>query len=111
MEEPYGEGLASHAGLESCGGPREGAAEALTEVRVGWVLSRESSSFWVPTASSRTEGNTEGAANARRHSDLARSKTPRTPGNSRHGNREIPWLTGADGASARAGNPQGAHRR
>ena len=41
MKEPYGEGLATHTGPESCGGPREGVGEALTGVHVGWVSSRE----------------------------------------------------------------------
>lgn len=33
--------LTRHSGPESCGGAREGIGEALTGVRVGWVLSRE----------------------------------------------------------------------
>ena len=33
--------LTRHDGPESCGGTREGAAEALTGERVGWVSSRE----------------------------------------------------------------------
>ncbi len=33
--------LTRHDGPESCGGAREGAVEALTGERVGWVLSRE----------------------------------------------------------------------
>jgi hypothetical protein len=30
MKESYDEGIASHIGPESCGGTRDGAAEALT---------------------------------------------------------------------------------
>jgi RNA-directed DNA polymerase len=41
MEEPYGEGVASHTGPESCAGGREGTGEALTGEHVGWVLSSE----------------------------------------------------------------------
>src|SRR5271170_7659571 len=41
MKEPYGEGLATHTDLESCGELREEGAEALTGVRAGRVLSRE----------------------------------------------------------------------
>ena len=41
MQESYGEGLATHTGLESCGDVRKGGAEALTEVRAGQVFSRE----------------------------------------------------------------------
>jgi hypothetical protein len=41
MREPYGEGVASHTGPESCGGGSNAVAEALTGVRAGQVLSRE----------------------------------------------------------------------
>jgi len=38
MKGLYTEGLAVHGGSESCGGVREGAAEALTGVRAGGVI-------------------------------------------------------------------------
>ena len=41
MEESHGEGLATHAGPESCGAVREDGVEALTGVRAGRVWSRE----------------------------------------------------------------------
>src|SRR5438094_384907 len=41
MKESYGEGVASHAGPESCVGVREGDREALTGGGAGRVLSRE----------------------------------------------------------------------
>jgi RNA-directed DNA polymerase len=41
MKEPYGEGVANHTGPESCGDGSNAAAEALTGVRAGQVLSRE----------------------------------------------------------------------
>jgi len=41
MKDPYGEGLATHTGPESCGVLRKERAEALTGVRAGRVLSRE----------------------------------------------------------------------
>ena len=41
MQESYGEGVASHTGPESCVGAREGIDEALTGVRAGRVLNRE----------------------------------------------------------------------
>ena len=34
------EGVANHAVTESCAESREGFGEALTGVRIGWVLSR-----------------------------------------------------------------------
>jgi hypothetical protein len=49
MKESYGEGLAPHAGLESCAVTRKGRGEALTKVRIGQVLSRENK----PTSGSR----------------------------------------------------------
>ena len=55
MREPYGEGVASHPGPESCGVAREGEAEALTGGSAGEPLSREIPTSTVPTplASSR----------------------------------------------------------
>ena len=41
MQVSFSEGLANHTVPESCVGPREGDGEALTGVRIGWVLSRE----------------------------------------------------------------------
>ena len=41
MEESYSEGVANHAGPESCGYSGNTVAEALTGERVGWVLSLE----------------------------------------------------------------------
>src|SRR2546426_683418 len=45
MKESYGEGLATHTGPESCGAACKGGTEALTGVRAGRVLSRESDSL------------------------------------------------------------------
>jgi RNA-directed DNA polymerase len=111
MKESYGEGVAIHSGPESCGGLRKGTIEALTGVRAGRVSSPEKLSIRVPTSSLVAEGNTGSAANARRCSDPAWSKTPSTHGNSSHGNRESLPSTSADGARVRAGNPQGASQR
>ena len=42
MKEPYGEGLASHTGSESCAWcSRQATSEALTGAQAGRVLSRE----------------------------------------------------------------------
>lgn len=45
MKVPYGEGVASHTGLESCAAHREVCGEALTKVCTGQPLSRESTLF------------------------------------------------------------------
>ena len=41
MKEPYGEGLASHTGSESCAYSRKAGREALTGAHAGGVFSRE----------------------------------------------------------------------
>ena len=41
MKEPYGEGLASHTGSESCAHSRKAGSEALTGAQAGGVLSRD----------------------------------------------------------------------
>jgi len=68
MRESYGEGVATHTGPESCVGVREGVGEALTGVRAGQPLSREIRCFRGAHTVRRVEGNTEGAAMARRPS-------------------------------------------
>jgi len=88
MKEPYGEGLASHIGPESCGGGSNGAAEALTEVRAGQVLSREM--LFIP-------GCRQSGSVGRQHLAYRRRETRRpcavedlsTYGNTLHGNGEI----------------------
>lgn len=49
MKVRRAEGVANHSGPESCVGAREGAGEALTGVRAGWPLSRESKLSRMPT--------------------------------------------------------------
>src|SRR4030043_1137647 len=49
MKSPTEEGMGSHIGPESCGGTRDGAAEALTGEGAGRVWSREDPEFRVPT--------------------------------------------------------------
>ena len=90
MKESYTEGLANHSDLESCGGAREGAAEALTGAHMGGVLSREN----------RCDQGADDVVlcgrqhTCRRHgestSNPARSKTSGTCGNSMRENRESP---------------------
>ena len=45
VQVSYGEGVANHAGLESCAAHREVRGEALTKVRTGQPLSRENTLF------------------------------------------------------------------
>src|SRR5204863_8549144 len=98
MKESYGEGIASHAGPESCGRAREGAREALTG-GTGRVLSREIHDPLRGADAVETSGRRH-----RRHrqreapTDPARSETPSTRPSTASGNREIPRLTVAEGA-------------
>lgn len=62
MKEPYGKGLASHPGPESCGAAREGGAEALTGESAGELSSREITTSMVPTPLGEAEGNIHGRA-------------------------------------------------
>ena len=49
MRVSSSEGVANHTVPESCAGAREGFGEALTGVRIGWVLSRENNTLGTPT--------------------------------------------------------------
>ena len=57
MKESYGEGLANHTSLESCGVCSNALAEALTEGSTGGLLSSEITTSRVPTSWSGREGN------------------------------------------------------
>jgi RNA-directed DNA polymerase len=76
MKESDVEGVANHDGPESCAGSREGAGEALTGVRAGWVLSRETPVFRGADALTRCGRQ----HSAQRYRELrrgpARSETP-----------------------------------
>ena len=83
MQEPYGEGVASYTGPESCVSVRKGRGEALTGVHAGWVLSRENLfDFGVPTLFLYAEGHT---------GHVARRDVHRTPRGQRpHARMETP---------------------
>ena len=49
MQVSSSEGVANHTVPESCAEAREGFGEALTGVRIGWVLSRENTTLGTPT--------------------------------------------------------------
>jgi len=63
MKEPYGEGLASHTGSESCAWcSRKATSEALTGAQAGRVLSREMYLNQSADAVALAEGNIDGCA-------------------------------------------------
>jgi hypothetical protein len=62
MKEPYGEGLASHTGFESCAWCScKATSEALTEAQAGRVLSREMYSKQSADVVPLPEGNIDGS--------------------------------------------------
>ena len=88
MQVSSSEGIANHTVPESCAGTREVFGEALTGVRLGWVLSRENNTPGTPTLCIERKATRTGA--------LAR--VPGRPGavvdpsmcvSSLRGNREI----------------------
>lgn len=110
MEESYGEGLATHTGPESCGGTREGVAEALTGVRAGRVFSRESNLVRGADAVRRGGRPHRGCRHRETLSIPARSETPGTYGITMRGNREIPTSPVVEGIMGRIGKPKGKRR-
>jgi hypothetical protein len=102
MRVPHGEGLATHAGPESCAVAGNGGGEALTGGHAGRVSSRENTNSRGPRLSPDAEGHTGGAALARR-SGLLRGHRPLA---CRHAScagtgRAHEWL-GGDGPRVRA---------
>lgn len=111
MKESYVEGLATHDGPESCGASCEGGVEALTGVRAGRVLSRESDTL--RDADAVGESGRRNLVHRYREVLLgpARSETPSTHGNTSRGSREVPCSPAADGAAGRAVKSKDARRR
>jgi len=90
MRELYIEGVAIHGGLESCVGVREGAGEALTEVRAGWAI--EPRNHLVRGADAVSRGGRPHRRQRYRElsANPARSENPCMYGVSMRENREIP---------------------
>jgi hypothetical protein len=117
MEDSYSEGLANHAGPESCVGVRKDEDEALTGVRTGRVLSRE---IHAPPRGGLLRGadavEKSGRQHLRRrHGETlwgpARSKTPCMYGRTLSGNREIPSASAIARAAERVGKSKDGRRQ
>jgi RNA-directed DNA polymerase len=80
MKFQYGKDVASHSGPESCGGAREGAAEALTGETGGSAVEPRNQEFRTPTPLSDAEGNTNQGDRCESWNGPARSETLYTPG-------------------------------
>jgi RNA-directed DNA polymerase len=89
MKVQYGKDLASHSGPESCGGAREGAAEALTGETGGSAIEPRNQEIGTPTQLSDAEGNTGQGDQCESWDGPARSKTLHTPGSFLHRSWEI----------------------
>jgi len=111
MKESHSEGVASHADLESCGGDRKVAVEALTEARMGQPLSREMHAERGADAVVRGGRPHRSGRYCKTRMDPARSETLRTYGTFSHGNWEVPRpAMDVTNAMVRTENPQGVRR-
>ena len=88
MQVSASEGLANHTVPESCAEIREGFGEALTGVRIGWVLSRENNTLGTPTLCIEWKATRTGAP-ARVPGRLGAVVDPSMCVSSLRGNREI----------------------
>jgi hypothetical protein len=104
MRTLYIEGLAVHGGPESCVGVREGAGEALTGVRVGWVIEPRNS--LIRGADAVATGGRQYCWGRFREPSvgLAGSESLGMRGVSKRENREVPRLPACrDGGAGRTG--------
>jgi hypothetical protein len=110
MKVSYSEGLANHAGSESCGVAREGGIEALTGEGAGRVFSREN--ILLRDADAVRRGGRQ--HRMRRYCEAptspAWSQTPRTYRNTSYGNREVPRSPKAEDARGRIGKSEDVRR-
>ena len=117
MKVPYGEGVATHTGPESCVVGREAGGEALTGVRAGRVSSRERHApprqRWLLRGADAVEESGRPHRERRDRETLgdpARSETPGMYGSALRGNREIPRSSAARAGADRTGKSKDARR-
>jgi RNA-directed DNA polymerase len=111
MKASYGEGVASHAGPESCAEFPEGLGEALTGGGVGRVLSREIHDSLRGADAVEVSGRPHRARRPRKAwPDPARSETPCMSSSTANGNRESPRSSVAEGAADRIGKSKDTRR-
>ena len=106
MKESYSEGIANHAGLESCGDNGNVIAEALTEGSAGCVLSPES--YFVPGADAMLLDGRQNCVcrYGEGYAGPAGSETTCMHGNTLRWNREALRWTFEDSAKVRTENPR-----
>ena len=89
MKVQHGKDLANHSGPESCGGAREGAAEALTGETGGSAIEPRNPKSGTPTPLSDAEGNMNQGDTCESWDSPARSENLHTPGSFLHRSWEI----------------------
>jgi hypothetical protein len=110
MRVSYGEGLASHTGLESCVFTREGGIEALAGVRAGWVSSHENVFIRSADGLRPSEGNT-GRIVIARFAWAPRGLRPHARTQAPHAEAGRSQVRLGRVSQVRAANPKGARRR
>jgi len=111
MKESCGEGVASHAGPESCVSVRKGDREALTGGGTGRVWSREINEPLRGADAVETSGRPRRQCRYREAlTDPARSKTLRRYPSTADGNQESPRSSVAEGAADRSGKSKDTRR-
>ncbi len=98
MKVRYGEEVANRSGPESCGGAREGAAEALTGETDRPGIEPRNQESGKPTPLCEAEGNTKQGANRKSCDDPARSETLSMPGSLLRRSWEISSVPAPEGA-------------
>ena len=97
MKVQHGKDFASHSGPESCGGSREGVAEALTGETGGSAIEPRNPKSGMPTPLSDAEGNMVQGDRCESWGSPARSETLHTPGSFLHRSWEISAVPGFPG--------------
>jgi RNA-directed DNA polymerase len=110
MQEPHSEGVAHHAGPESCAGGGNALGEALTGENAGQVLSSEITSIGVPTSCCEGEGHTKRSVQRELPFDAAESETLCMRGHFLRGNRETRKAPPSDGGGGRSGKADAVAR-
>ena len=111
MKESYGEGVAIHAGPESCVTVREDGREALTGGGAGRVFSRERPSLRDADAVEVSGRPHPGRRYREAPRSPARSETPGMHRHTSRENRESPGSPAGDGPAGRVGKSMDTRRR
>jgi hypothetical protein len=110
MKVSYSEGIANHAGPESCGAVCKGGVEALTGEGAGRVFSRERIKLRDADAVGVSGRHHRMHRNREVRPSPARSKTPSTHRSTLHGNREVPRSPSAKHVLGRIGKSEDTRR-